>query len=117
MEQIAHFDETGGRVAGGCTGSTWPATRRIAIDAGWVLPSYRGGVVALHDGLVVYLRHDQATNGLCNAYHLRELAGIAELASQAWPTQLAELIVERRQPARQSCQRPGWCPSPSATTR
>ena len=28
------------------------------------------------------------------AHHLRELAGMAELTGQAWPTQLAELLVE-----------------------
>ena len=28
------------------------------------------------------------------AHHLRELAGIAELTGQAWPTQLAEFLVE-----------------------
>ena len=31
---------------------------------------------------------------LHNAHHLRELAGIGELTGQAWPTQLAELLVE-----------------------
>ena len=50
--------------------------------------------VAVHDGLVVYRQYDQPLNGLCNAHHLRELAGIAELTRQAWPTELAELLVE-----------------------
>lgn len=35
-----------------------------------------------------------ARHGLCTAHHLRELAGLAELTGQAWPTQLAELLVE-----------------------
>ena len=62
------------------------------MDAAGVLPSFKG--VAVHDGLVVYRQYDQAPHGLCNAHHLRELAGIAELTGQAWPTQLAELLVE-----------------------
>jgi transposase len=102
--QVAHFDETGGRVAGrlhwihvACN-DTWTLFHldrkrgRIAMDAAGVLPSFKG--VAVHDGLVVYRQYDQALHGLCNAHHLRELAGIAELTGQAWPTQLAELLVE-----------------------
>lgn len=102
--QVAHFDETGGRVAGklhwihvACN-DTWTLFHldrkrgRVAMDAAGVLPDFRG--VAVHDGLVVYRQYDQALHGLCNAHHLRELAGIAELTSQAWPTMLAELLVE-----------------------
>jgi len=102
--QVAHFDETGGRVAGrlhwihvACT-STWTLFHlntkrgRIAMDSAGVLPSFTG--VAVHDGLVVYRQYDQASHGLCNAHHLRELAGIGELTGQHWPAQLAELLVE-----------------------
>jgi len=102
--QVAHFDETGGRVAGrlhwihvACT-DTWTLFHlntkrgRVAMDAAGILPRFTG--VAVHDGLVVYRQYDQATHGLCNAHHLRELAGIAELTGQAWPTALAELLVE-----------------------
>ena len=62
--RIAHFDETGGRVAGwlhwihvDCN-DTWtllhPGRKRgrVAMDAAGVLPEFRG--VAVHDGLVVY---------------------------------------------------------------
>lgn len=102
--QVAHFDETGGRVAGklhwihvACN-DTWTlfhlnAKRgRVAMDAAGVLPGFRG--IAIHDGLVVYRQYEKALHGLCNAHHLRELAGIAELTGQAWPTKLAELLVE-----------------------
>jgi len=102
--QVAHFDETGGRVAGrlhwihvACTDS-WTlfhldAKRgKTAMDAAGILPGFAG--VAVHDGLVAYRQYEQATHGLCNAHHLRELVGIAELTGQAWPTQLAELLVE-----------------------
>ena len=101
--QVAHFDETGSRVAGklhqihvACT-DTWTLfhlnTKRggVAMDAAGVLPSFRG--IAIHDGLVVYRQYDRALHGLCNAHHLRELAGMAELTGQAWPTTLAELLV------------------------
>ena len=101
---LAHFDETGGRVAGklhwihvACN-NTWTLFHldrkrgRVAMDAAGVLPDFRG--IAIHDGLVVYRQYDQATHGLCNAHHLRELAGIAELTGQTWPSRLADLLVE-----------------------
>lgn len=91
--QVAHFDETGGRVAGklhwihvACNDS-WTLFHldrkrgRVAMDAAGILPSFRG--IAINDGLVVYRQYDQALHGLCNAHHLRELAGIAELTNQA----------------------------------
>ena len=102
--EVAHFDETGGRVAGrlhwihvACT-NTWTLFHlntkrgRVAMDSAGVLPTFTG--VAVHDGLVVYRQYDQASHGLCNAHHLRELAGIGELTGQHWPAQLAELLVE-----------------------
>ncbi len=101
---VAHFDETGGRVAGrlhwihvACT-ETWTLFHlntnrgRVAMDAAGVLPTFTG--VAVHDGLAVYRQYDQAQHGLCNAHHLRELAGIAELTGQEWPTALAELLAQ-----------------------
>jgi len=48
---------------------------RVAMDAAGVLPAFTG--VAVHDGLVVYRHYDLALHVLCNADHLRELAGIA----------------------------------------
>ena len=102
--RVAHFDETGGRVAGklhwihvACN-DTWMLLHldrkrgRVAMDAAGVLPNFRG--IAIHDGLVVYRQYDEALHGLCNAHHLRELAGMAELTGQAWPTRLAELLVK-----------------------
>ena len=62
------------------------------MDAAGVLPDFRG--TAIHDALAVYRRYQKAQHGLCNAHHLRELAGIAELTGQAWPTSLAGLLVE-----------------------
>jgi transposase len=77
--QVAHFDETGGRVAGklhwihvACN-DTWTQFHldrkrgRVAMDAAGILPAFRG--VAIHDGLVVYRQYDQAVHGLCNAQY------------------------------------------------
>ena len=102
--QVAHFDETGGRVSGrlhwihvACT-DTWTlfhldATRgKTAMDAAGVLPTFTG--VAVHDGWRAYKRYEQASHSLCNAHHLRELAGMAELTGQGWTTELAELLVK-----------------------
>jgi len=102
--QVAHFDETGGRVAGrlhwihvACT-DTWTlfhldAKRgKTAMDAAAILPTFTG--VAVHDGLAAYRRYEQASHGLCNAHHLRELAGMAELTGQGWTTEVGELLVE-----------------------
>ncbi len=102
--QVAHFDETGGRVAGrlhwihvACT-DTWTLFHldakpgKTAMDAAGILPSFAG--VAVHDGLAAYRRYEQASHGLCNAHHLRELSGMAELTGQGWTTELGELLVE-----------------------
>ena len=113
--RVAHFNETGGRVAGkvhwihlACN-DTWTLFHldrkrgQVAMDAAGVLPDFRG--TAIHDGLVVYRQYEKAQHGLCNAHHLREL-GMAELTGQAWPTQLAEMLVEQHvavQTAKANC--------------
>lgn len=98
-----HFDETGGRVAKklrwihvACTDSLTfyhldDKRGMSAIDAAGVLPGLSG--VAVHDGHTPYRRYD-VVHGLCNAHHLRELAGIADATGQDWPTKLADLLVE-----------------------
>lgn len=104
---VAHFDETGGRVAAklswihvACTDSVTlyhraPGRGQTSIDLGGVLPGFTG--VAVHDGLTSYRRYDVA-HGLCGAHHLRELAGIAEATGQTtdrdWPVQMTHLLVE-----------------------
>ena len=102
--EVAHFDETGGRVKGklwwihvACTDRYTlyhldPRRGKTAMDAAGVLPSFTG--VAVHDGLAAYRQYTAAEHGLCGAHHLRELAGIAELTGQQWPTELAELLVQ-----------------------
>ncbi|MGH9258485.1 MAG: IS66 family transposase, partial [Acidimicrobiales bacterium] len=101
---VAHFDETGARVAGRLhwlhSASTdrlslftvHPKRGRQAMDQAGVLPGFQG--VAVHDGWSPYTCYQQATHARCNAHHLRELAGIGEMTGQGWPTALADLLVE-----------------------
>ena len=100
---VAHFDETGGRVAGklwwvhvACTGQATLYHRasgrgKDSMNLGGVLPGFTG--IGIHDGLSSY-RGYAIDHGLCNAHHLRELAGIAEATGAEWPNQMAELLVE-----------------------
>ena len=97
---VAHFDETGGRVAAKLWWIHVARTDSLtmyhlasgrgkdSMDAGGVLPTFTG--FAVHDGLTSYRRYD-VTHALCVAHHLRELAGIAEATGQGWPTELADL--------------------------
>ncbi|HXP13873.1 MAG TPA: IS66 family transposase, partial [Actinomycetes bacterium] len=104
---VAHFDETGARVAGrlhwlhsACTDrlslfTVHPKRGRQAMDAAGVLPGFGG--VAVHDGWSSYAHYQQATHARCNAHHLRELAGVAALPSQrAWATGMAALLIEAK---------------------
>ncbi len=99
---VVHFDETGAWAATkrrwihvACTDAVTvyhldPRRGCTAIDALGVLPAMTG--VAVHDGHTPYRKYP-ATHGLCNAHHLRELAGIAEVTGQDWATELADLLV------------------------
>ena len=101
--EVAHFDETGGRVAANLQWIHVACTDRFtlyhlasgrgkdSIDAGGVLPGFTG--VAVHDGLAAYRKYP-VDHALCAAHHLRELAGIGEATGQDWPTGLAELLVQ-----------------------
>src|SRR5215211_633611 len=104
---VAHFDETGVRVAGrlhwlhsACTDrlslfTVHPRRGRQAMDAAGVLPDFQG--VAVHDGWSSYAHYRQATHARCNAHHLRELAGVAALPGQrAWATGMAALLIEAK---------------------
>jgi hypothetical protein len=98
--EVAHFDETGARVAGRLhwvhsastpllSLFTVHAKRGVvAMDAAGVLPGFGG--VAVHDGWSPYWRYPKATHALCAAHLLRELEGVAELPGQGWAAELAE---------------------------
>lgn len=103
---VAHFDETGARVASrlwwvhvACTrGLTLyhraPSRGSKSADLGGVLPGFTG--VAVHDGLTSY-RHYTTPHALCNAHHLRELTALDESVRHAgitWPKEMATLLRE-----------------------
>jgi transposase len=105
---VVGFDETGTRVAGrtcwvhtACTKAltlyTVHAKRGVeAFEAMGVLPAFGG--IAVHDGWKPYKTYTGAVHALCNAHHLRELAGVTENAPadapQGWAEDLAALLVE-----------------------
>jgi transposase len=101
---VAHFDETGARVAGRLhwvhsastsllTLFTVHAKRgQQAMAAAGVLPGFAG--VAVHDGWAPYWRFEHATHALCGAHLLRELQAIADEPGQGWAAGMAELLVD-----------------------
>jgi transposase len=100
---VAHFDETGARVAGRLhwvhSASTGLLSRftvhakrgQQAMDAAGVLPRFAG--VAVHDGWPPYWRYE-VTHALCGAHLLRELDGIVDEPGQGWAAGMAELLVD-----------------------
>ena len=102
---VAHFDETGTRVAGRLhwvhSASTSLLTLLIvhakrgqqAMDAAGVLPGFGG--VAVHDGWSPYW-HYPLTHALCGAHLLRELDAVADQPGQGWAAGLAELLVDTK---------------------
>jgi transposase len=96
------FDETGVRIDGTLhwwhTASTPELTSyhvhgkrgREGIDAGGILPEFRGR--AMHDGWGSYFPYG-CDHGLCNAHHLRELTGLVERGGQEWAAEMIELLV------------------------
>lgn len=103
--QVAHFDETGARIAGRLgwvhSASTDKLTRCSAhsrrggeaIDAAGVLPDFTG--VAIHDGWAPYRNYERCDHGLCNIHHLRELQAAAE-AGHAWPVAMSCLLLDTK---------------------
>jgi transposase len=86
--QVAHFDETGLRVAGrlrwvhsASAGKyvliTVHDKRGVeAMNAAGVLPHFTG--IAVHDGWAPYDTYDKATHARCNAHVLRELQAVID---------------------------------------
>jgi transposase len=102
---VVHVDETTDRIG---TITCWmhvtstkmftlihaSATRgtQAVKDAG-VLIGYRGVIV--HDRLALYWQFTKAKHQVCTAHLLRDLASVADVATQtAWATGLAHLLVE-----------------------
>jgi len=107
---VAHFDETALRVD---SGNAWvhsasteslslfvvhPSRGHDAITAAGVLPVFAG--IAVHDGYTPYRRYGLA-HALCNAHHLRELAGILDVdPAQTWAGDMIRLLCEINDTAR-----------------
>jgi transposase/uncharacterized coiled-coil protein SlyX len=100
--EVAHFDETGARVAGRLhwvhsastpllSQFTVDAKRgKVAMDAAGVLPTFGG--VAVHDFWSPYWRYPTATHAVCAAHLLRELDAVAAEPGQGWAGELAEWL-------------------------
>jgi len=111
--EVAHFDETGFRVAGklawvhsASSGKfvlvTVHARRgREGMEAADVLPSFAG--IACHDAWKPYDGYaDVAGHALCNAHLLRELAAVTETGTAGdviWARQAIDALLELKQAA------------------
>jgi transposase len=102
--EVAHFDETGFRVAGtlawvhsASSGkypliTAHPKRGRQAMDAAGVLPAFHG--IAVHDAWAPYDGYAEvAGHALCNAHALRELQAVIDAAPPGqwcWAAQAAD---------------------------
>lgn len=101
--KVAHFDETGARVAGSLhwvhSASTGRLTHytvhkrrgRVAMDAAGILPSFHG--VAVHDCWSPY-RHYTVEHALCGAHLLRELTAAAQTGRHRWAATMSNVLLE-----------------------
>jgi hypothetical protein len=103
--EVAHFDETGGRIDGRLgwihsastdTLTLLSAHRKRGVEAmlaAGVLGAFRG--VAVHDGWAPYRNFTEAEHALCGAHHLRELIA-AEEQGQAWALGMGCLLLDTK---------------------
>jgi transposase len=102
-----HADETPARAAGGTRYVHLACTRYLtcmhtgdrsaeAIDAGGVLPGYRGVIV--RDGYAGYGHLTDALHAWCGVHLLRDLKGLYDFepSRQQWASQMAGLLIEAR---------------------
>ncbi len=102
---VAHFDETGARIAGRLGWVHGASTEKLtrytthqrrgseAIDHANVLPEFAG--VAVHDGWAPYRNYTACEHGLCNIHHLRELQAAIE-AGHTWPLAMSCLLLDTK---------------------
>lgn len=94
---VAHFDETGMRVAGrlrwfhvACTGLL--CQFRLGESRGDIMAEATG--VAVHDHWRPYWRMTAAEHGLCNAHILRELQALVDNDDEIWAENSRDLLLE-----------------------
>jgi transposase len=118
---VAHFDETGFRVAGklawvhsASSGkftlvTVHPKRGREAMDAAGVLPAFAG--IAVHDCWAPYDGYAAiAGHALCNAHALRELQAVTDAAPDCawcWATQAADALRDMKRLADASLETDG----------
>jgi transposase len=103
---VAHFDESGARVAGrnrwvhsaSTPMLTWyhldDKRGKAAMDAAGILPMFTG--VAVHDCWASYFGYTDIAHAVCNAHILRELTGWYETdpQRQTWAKDTIDLLTE-----------------------
>jgi transposase len=102
---VAHFDETGMRVANELHWLHVCSTEKltcyhidkkrgaVAMDSMGILGRFEG--TAVHDHWKPYYRYDNE-HALCNAHHLRELIHAHEQHGQRWAQQLIECLLNAK---------------------
>ena len=110
--QVAHFDETGFRVAGRLAWVHSASSGKYVLvtvharrgtqgmDAAGVLPAFGG--IACHDAWAPYDSYPVAGHALCNAHLLRELAAVSETGTAddvIWARQAIDALLTLKEAA------------------
>ena len=109
---VAHFDETGFRVAGKLAWvhsasagkfalvTVHPKRGKEGMDAAGVLPAFAG--IACHDAWKPYDGYEAARHALCNAHLLRELTAVTETGTEddvIWAQQAIDALLALKEAA------------------